>query len=213
PTRRSSDLLRPPTAGPPGLPSLHPPRRLPQPRRRGRARGGQVPADHAPLRRPQALDDAAGDRRRRDRRAARPGDRGDRPDRRPRGLRPQDEPSPAPGTVHGPVPPPSTGLRRRRDRCARPTRPGRTVRRGARARLCDLVAAAPTMLLLRRPALATVLSRPRPPGCDDDETDALVRPVRDALFAEGHSLVASTVVDGRPCLKLTVLDPDLHTSD
>ena len=25
--------------------------------------------------------------------------------------------------------------------------------------------------------------------------------------------MASTVVDGRPCLKLTVLDPDLRTSD
>ena len=83
----------------------------------------------------------------------------------------------------------------------------------ATARIGDLVASDPGMDLLRRPVLSTVLFRPRPPGCDDDETDALVRPVRDALFAEGHSLVASTVVDGRPCLKLTVLDPDLRTSD
>src|SRR5699024_6721755 len=83
----------------------------------------------------------------------------------------------------------------------------------ATARIGDLVASDPRMDLLRRPALSTVLFRPRPPGCDDDETDALVRPVRDALFAEGHSLVASTGGGGRPGLEVTVLAPDLRTSD
>ncbi|AVZ39203.1 MULTISPECIES: pyridoxal-dependent decarboxylase [unclassified Dietzia] len=67
--------------------------------------------------------------------------------------------------------------------------------------------------LVRRPALSTVLFRPRPEGCDADESDALVRPVRDALFAEGRSVVAATVVDGRPCLKFTVLDPELSDHD
>src|SRR5699024_5738249 len=57
----------------------------------------------------------------------------------------------------------------------------------ATARIGDLVASDPRMNLLRRPALSTVLFRPRPPGCDDDETDALVRPVRDALFAEARA--------------------------
>ncbi|MFN3601349.1 MAG: pyridoxal phosphate-dependent decarboxylase family protein [Dietzia sp.] len=71
----------------------------------------------------------------------------------------------------------------------------------------------PDLELVRRPALSTVLFRPRPEGCDSDESDALVRPVRDALFAEGRSVVAATVVDGRPCLKLTVLDPGLSDED
>lgn len=71
----------------------------------------------------------------------------------------------------------------------------------------------PDLELVRRPALSTVLFRPRPEGCDPDESDALVRPVRDALFAEGRSVVAATVVDGRPCLKLTILDPELSDRD
>jgi L-2,4-diaminobutyrate decarboxylase len=79
--------------------------------------------------------------------------------------------------------------------------------------LGSLVADDPELELVRRPALSTVLFRPRPPGCGDEEADALVRPVRDALFADGRSLVASTVVDGRPCLKLTVLDPTLDDAD
>ena len=92
------------------------------------------------------------------------------------------------------------------------------------ARIGRTIEADPEFELVRRPALSTVLFRPRPavtapdrPVTDgaltDDEADALVRPVRDALFAEGRSLVASTVVDGRPCLKLTVLDPNLEDED
>ncbi|MEW1936951.1 pyridoxal-dependent decarboxylase [Dietzia maris] len=92
------------------------------------------------------------------------------------------------------------------------------------ARIGRTIEADPEFELVRRPALSTVLFRPLPavtapdrPVTDsaltDDEADALVRPVRDALFAEGRSLVASTVVDGRPCLKLTVLDPNLGDED
>ena len=83
----------------------------------------------------------------------------------------------------------------------------------AARRIAEVVEADPELELVRRPALSTVLFRPRPDGSGPEETDALVRPVRDALFAEGRSLVASTVVDGRPCLKLTVLDPTLTDED
>lgn len=82
----------------------------------------------------------------------------------------------------------------------------------AAQRIARTVDTDPGLELVRRPALSTVLFRPRPPGYDD-EADALVTPVRDALFADAHSLVASTVVDGRPCLKLTVLDPQLSADD
>ena len=89
----------------------------------------------------------------------------------------------------------------------------------AAGRIGRVIDADPEFDLVRRPALSTVLFRPRPSAeppagpITDDEVDALVRPVRDALFAEGRSLVAATVVDGRPCLKLTVLDPDLRDED
>lgn len=94
-------------------------------------------------------------------------------------------------------------------------------------RIAHCVEQDPELELVRRPELSTVLFRPCPrldlpedshsrdaPGPWPDPTgeelsDHLVRPVRDALFADGHSLVAATVVDGRPCLKLTVLDPNL----
>nr|WP_255584392.1 aspartate aminotransferase family protein [Dietzia sp. ANT_WB102] len=87
------------------------------------------------------------------------------------------------------------------------------------ARIGRTIDADPELELVRRPDLSTVLFRPRPAvtapdrPVTDDEADALVRPVRDALFAEGRSLVASTVVDGRPSLKLTVLDPNLEDDD
>lgn len=86
------------------------------------------------------------------------------------------------------------------------------------ARIGRTVEADAELELVRVPALSTVLFRPRPAGADgrpvsDAESDALVRPIRDALFAEGRSLVAATVVDGRPCLKLTVLDPHLADED
>lgn len=83
----------------------------------------------------------------------------------------------------------------------------------AAERAARAIAADPELELVRDPALSTVLFRPRPPGCDDDEADALVTPVREALFAHGRSLVASTVVDGRRCLKFTVLDPTLTEAD
>ncbi|WIA98933.1 pyridoxal-dependent decarboxylase [Curtobacterium sp. MCBA15_012] len=64
----------------------------------------------------------------------------------------------------------------------------------------DLVLVAPTQL-------STVLFRWQPEGVSDAEADALVAPLRAALLAEGRALVAKTVVDGRPCDKLTLLNP------
>ena len=98
-------------------------------------------------------------------------------------------------------------------------------------RIANCIEQDPELELVRRPQLSTVLFRPHPrvdvllEPCSRDAArsgpcptgaelaDRLVRPVRDALFAEGHSLVAATVVDGRPCLKLTVLDPNLTDVD
>jgi len=65
----------------------------------------------------------------------------------------------------------------------------------------DLVLVAPTQL-------STVLFRWQPAGVTDAEADALVGPLRTALLQEGRVLVAKTVVDGRPCNKLTLLDPE-----
>ena len=78
-------------------------------------------------------------------------------------------------------------------------------------RIARIIEEDPELELVRRPDLSTVLFRPCPRP--DGPLDSLVRPVRDILFAEGHSLVAATVVDGRPCLKLTVLDPNLTDVD
>ena len=65
----------------------------------------------------------------------------------------------------------------------------------------DLHLVAPTQL-------STVLFRWQPAGMSDAEADALVAPLRAALLAEGRVLVAKTVIDGRPCNKLTLLNPE-----
>lgn len=65
----------------------------------------------------------------------------------------------------------------------------------------DLVLVAPTQL-------STVLFRWQPEGVSDAAADALVAPLRAALLAEGRVLVARTVIDGRPCTKLTLLNPE-----
>ncbi|MBO9040828.1 pyridoxal phosphate-dependent decarboxylase family protein [Curtobacterium flaccumfaciens] len=65
----------------------------------------------------------------------------------------------------------------------------------------DLVLVAPTQL-------STVLFRWQPAGMTDEAADALVAPIRSALLAEGRVLIAKTVVDGRPCNKLTLLNPE-----
>lgn len=71
-----------------------------------------------------------------------------------------------------------------------------------------LVAAHDDLVLVAPTQLSTVLLRWQPAGMPDAEADALVGPLRAALLAEGRVLVAKTVVDGRPCNKLTLLNPE-----
>ncbi len=76
-----------------------------------------------------------------------------------------------------------------------------------------LLADDPDLRLLARTDLSTVLFRYQPDGLADAHADALVAPVRRALLASGRALVARTVLDGRPCLKLTLLDPTTTLAD
>ena len=60
-----------------------------------------------------------------------------------------------------------------------------------------------------------------PPSCSATSPTAstpsartrLVPQVRRVLFDSGRALVAKTVIDGRPCLKLTLLNPDATLAD
>ncbi|MCA5892709.1 pyridoxal-dependent decarboxylase [Isoptericola sp. NEAU-Y5] len=86
--------------------------------------------------------------------------------------------------------------------------------------VCDLAAAVHADLaadeelrLLAPTDLSTVLFRFQPDGLDDARADALVPQVRRVLFDSGRALVAKTVLDGRPCLKLTLLNPDATPGD
>lgn len=69
------------------------------------------------------------------------------------------------------------------------------------------------LVLVGRTQLSTVLFRYQPPGVPDAQADALVPQIRSALFGSGRALVAKTVVDGRACLKLTLLNPDTTLDD
>ncbi|WP_435749285.1 pyridoxal phosphate-dependent decarboxylase family protein [Microbacterium sp. PMB16] len=77
----------------------------------------------------------------------------------------------------------------------------------------DEVAADPELELVGRTQLSTVLFRVRPQGIDPAGQDALVAGVRRVLFESGRALVAKTVIDGRPCLKLTLLNPETTLDD
>ncbi len=86
--------------------------------------------------------------------------------------------------------------------------------------VCDLAAAVhaeleddPELRLLAPTDLSTVLFRYEPEGVTPEQADALVPQVRRVLFDSGRALVAKTVVDGRPSLKLTLLDPDATLDD
>ncbi|MDI6942888.1 pyridoxal-dependent decarboxylase [Microbacterium barkeri] len=61
--------------------------------------------------------------------------------------------------------------------------------------------------------LSTVLFRYQPDGVDDATADRLVPLVRRVLFQSGRAMVARTVIDGVPCLKLTLLNPDATLAD
>ncbi|MFC8798436.1 pyridoxal phosphate-dependent decarboxylase family protein [Promicromonospora sp. NPDC057138] len=86
--------------------------------------------------------------------------------------------------------------------------------------VCDLAAAVHQDLatdrdfrLVGTTDLSTVLFRYQPDGLDAERADALVPQVRRVLFDSGRALVAKTVIDGRPCLKLTLLNPDATLAD
>ncbi|KAA1419775.1 pyridoxal-dependent decarboxylase [Mumia zhuanghuii] len=76
-----------------------------------------------------------------------------------------------------------------------------------------IVEDAPDLHLLARTDLSTVLFRYQHGGMSDLEADRLVPVIRAAMLASGRALVAKTVVDGRPCLKLTLLNPDTTAED
>ncbi|WP_157428004.1 pyridoxal phosphate-dependent decarboxylase family protein [Agromyces salentinus] len=77
----------------------------------------------------------------------------------------------------------------------------------------DEIDADPELELVGRSQLSTVLFRVRPAGVDVATQDALVAQVRRVLFESGRALVAKTVIDGRPCLKLTLLNPTTSAGD
>ncbi|WP_342000134.1 pyridoxal-dependent decarboxylase [Microbacterium sp. LWH7-1.2] len=77
----------------------------------------------------------------------------------------------------------------------------------------DEIAADPELELVGHTQLSTVLFRVQPEGVDDRTRDALVAGVRRVLFESGRALVAKTVIDGRPCLKLTLLNPSTTLDD
>jgi L-2,4-diaminobutyrate decarboxylase len=77
----------------------------------------------------------------------------------------------------------------------------------------DLVEADPELELVARTQLSTVLFRVCPEGASPLMQDELVAGVRRVLFESGRALVAKTVIDGRPCLKLTLLNPDTTLDD
>ncbi|UJP40825.1 pyridoxal phosphate-dependent decarboxylase family protein [Cellulomonas palmilytica] len=71
----------------------------------------------------------------------------------------------------------------------------------------------PDLRLLARSDLSTVLFRYQPDGLPDAQADALVGQVRRVLFDSGRALVARTSLDGRPALKLTLLNPATTLDD
>jgi L-2,4-diaminobutyrate decarboxylase len=77
----------------------------------------------------------------------------------------------------------------------------------------ELASGRPEIEVARRPELSTLLFRYRPDGVTGEEADRLVAQIRSALFAEGSALLASTRLDGRPWLKITLLDPTTTPED
>ncbi|MBO3086192.1 pyridoxal phosphate-dependent decarboxylase family protein [Cellulomonas fengjieae] len=81
------------------------------------------------------------------------------------------------------------------------------------ARVHDELERDPDLELVGRTDLSTVLFRYQPLDVTDEQADRLVPLVRRVLFESGRAIVAKTVVDGRPCLKLTLLNPDTTLDD
>jgi L-2,4-diaminobutyrate decarboxylase len=86
--------------------------------------------------------------------------------------------------------------------------------------VCDLATAVhadladdPELRLVAPTDLSTVIFRYQPDGVTDAQADTLVAQVRRVLFDSGRACVAKTVIDARPCLKLTLLDPGRTLAD
>jgi L-2,4-diaminobutyrate decarboxylase len=68
--------------------------------------------------------------------------------------------------------------------------------------------------VVTRPQLSTLVFRwLPPPGTGTDLADRANRHAREALAASGEAIVAGTVVDGRPHLKFTLLNPATTLAD
>ena len=76
-----------------------------------------------------------------------------------------------------------------------------------------LLDADPRFTVVTRPSLSTLVFRCAVPGADPNTADAAHRYAREALLASGRAFVARTTVDGRPHLKLTLLNPRATRED
>ncbi|MGW8532016.1 MULTISPECIES: pyridoxal phosphate-dependent decarboxylase family protein [Nocardiopsidaceae] len=71
----------------------------------------------------------------------------------------------------------------------------------------SLLDADPRFTVVTRPTLSTLVFRCALPGVDEETADGANRYAREALLASGRAVAARTTVDGRPYLKLTLLNP------
>ncbi|MFJ9556634.1 pyridoxal phosphate-dependent decarboxylase family protein [Nocardiopsis sp. NPDC101807] len=71
----------------------------------------------------------------------------------------------------------------------------------------SLLDADPRFTVVTRPTLSTLVFRCVLPGVDEETADGANRYAREALLASGRAVAARTTVDGRPYLKLTLLNP------
>ncbi|WP_304455378.1 aspartate aminotransferase family protein [Nocardiopsis sp. YSL2] len=71
----------------------------------------------------------------------------------------------------------------------------------------------PRFTVVTRPTLSTLVFRCALPGTDPGLADAANRYAREALIASGCAVVARTTADGRPHLKLTLLNPRATRND
>lgn len=83
------------------------------------------------------------------------------------------------------------------------------------ARTADGLRTDPRFELVCEPSLSTVLFRWLPPAREDgpEDPDRWVRAIRRAVWDTGRATVAETEIEGRPCLKLTLLNPETTNED
>lgn len=78
-------------------------------------------------------------------------------------------------------------------------------------KVADTLEQDPRFELVCRPSLSTVLFRWLP--SDGTPPDDLVRAIRRRVWESGHATIAETVIEGRPCLKITLLNPEATHAD